>query len=102
MCGRENNMPNVGQQRSDSGIIRPRRTLSVRVRLMILAVIAIVPLLPERIHNEEFDRNERIEAAYKQARDLARQGAAEQNEVIASARALLQVVASARDVQPIR
>jgi len=63
---------------------------------MILAVIAIVPLLLERIHNEEFDRNERIQAAYKQALDVARQGAAEQNEVIASARAILQVIATAR------
>jgi len=66
------------------------------MRLMILAVIAILPLLAERIHNEEIDRNDRIEAAYRQARDLARQGAAEQNEVIVSARALLQAVASAR------
>lgn len=89
-------MPDALQQRPDSGMAQPRRTLSVRVRLMILAVIAIVPLLLERIHSEEFDRNERIEAAYKQARDLVRQGAAQQNEVIASARALLQVVASAR------
>jgi GGDEF domain-containing protein len=63
---------------------------------MILAVVAIVPLLAERIHNEEVDRNDRIEAAYRQARDLARQGAAAQNEVIGSARALLQAVASAR------
>lgn len=63
---------------------------------MILAVIAIVPLLAERIYNEELDRNERIETAYKRASDLARQGAAAQNEVITSARALLQVVASAR------
>ncbi|MBI3704911.1 MAG: diguanylate cyclase [Rhizobiales bacterium] len=89
-------MPDAYHQRSKSGIAQPRRSLSVRVRLMILAVIAIVPLLLERIHNEEFDRNERIEAAYKQARDLARQGAAKQNEVIESARALLQVVANAR------
>jgi GGDEF domain-containing protein len=63
---------------------------------MILAVIAIVPLLLERIYNEELDRNERIEATYKQARDLARQGAAKQNEVIESTRALLQVVANTR------
>ena len=89
-------MPDALRQRPDSGMAQPRRTLSIRVRLMILAVIAIVPLLLERIHNEEFDRNERIEAAYKQARDLARQGAAKQNEVIESTRALLQVVASTR------
>src|SRR5580704_975821 len=36
----------------------PRRTLSIRWRLMILAVAAIVPLLLERVHNEEFDRSE--------------------------------------------
>jgi len=63
---------------------------------MILAVIAVAPLLLERAYNEEFDRKERIEAAYKQAFDVARQGAAEQNNVIVSARAFLQVVASAR------
>jgi GGDEF domain-containing protein len=62
---------------------------------MILAVIALVPLLLERIHNEEFDRSDRIQTAYKQALDLARQGAAEQNNVIASARAVLEVIASA-------
>ena len=89
-------MPDAPRQRPDSGIARPKRTLSLRVRLMILAVIAIVPLLLERIHNEEFDRSERIEAAYKHALDIARQGATEQNEAIVSARALLQVVASAR------
>lgn len=89
-------MPDDRPQRSESRITRPRRTLSVRVRLMILAVIAIVPLLLERIHNEEFDRNERIQAAYKQALDVARQGAAEQNKVIVSAHAILQVVATAR------
>ena len=63
---------------------------------MSLAVIAIVPLLAERIHNEDFDRNDRIEAAYRQARELARQGAAEQNGVIVAARAMLQTVASVR------
>src|SRR5665213_595754 len=89
-------MVDANRQRLGSGTARPRRTLSVRARLMILTVIAIVPLLLERIHNEEFDRGERIEAAYKQALDVARQGAAEQNQVIASTRAVLQVVASAR------
>jgi hypothetical protein len=92
-------MPDARRQRPESKITRPRRTLSVRVRLMILAIIAIVPLLLERIHNEDFERNERIQAAYKQALDVARQGAAEQNQVIVSARAILQVVASARDLR---
>ncbi len=94
------NMPDASQQPPDSGIVPPKRGLSIRVRLMILAVVAVLPLLLERIHNEEFDRNERIEAAHKRAFDVARQGAAEQNEVIASARALLQVIASARQTFP--
>jgi GGDEF domain-containing protein len=63
---------------------------------MILAVIAIAPLLLERIYNEEFDRLERIEVAHKQASRLAKQGAVAQSEVIISARSLLQAVVSAR------
>jgi GGDEF domain-containing protein len=63
---------------------------------MILAVFAVAPLLLERLYNEEFDRTERIEVAYKQAIEVARQGAAEQNQIIASARAVLQVVATTR------
>lgn len=89
-------MPDAAQQRPASGSTNPKRTLSIRVRLMILAVIAILPMLGERIYREEFDRNERIQAAYKQTLDLARQGATQQNDAIISARALLQVVASAR------
>ncbi|HEU4660286.1 MAG TPA: GGDEF domain-containing protein [Pseudolabrys sp.] len=63
---------------------------------MILAIIAIVPILLERIHNEQFDRNERINAAYKQAHNIVLQAAARQNEVIVSTRTLLQVVADTR------
>jgi GGDEF domain-containing protein len=80
-------------QRADSAIARPKRTLSIRARLMILAVIAIVPLLAERIHNERFDRGERIDAAYKQALGLARQAAAVQSDVVVSTRAFLTVLA---------
>src|SRR5882757_6791665 len=89
-------MPDPNRQRPKSDASRPKRTFSVRVRLMILAVIAVAPLLLERIYNEKLDRTERIEDAYKQASDVARQGAAQQNQVIASARAVLQVVATAR------
>lgn len=89
-------MSDARRQRPDWKTARPKRTLSVRVRLMILALIAVVPLLGERIYNEKFDRAERIEAAFSQARDLARQGAAEQNAGIVATRALLQTVASTR------
>jgi GGDEF domain-containing protein len=67
--------------------------LSIRARLMILALIAIVPLVLERIHNEQFDRGERVDAAYKQALGLAQRAAAAQNDVIVSARAFLTVLA---------
>jgi GGDEF domain-containing protein len=89
-------MLDANRQRSETKTARLRRALSVRVRLMILAVIAVLPLLVERIYNEDSDRDERVQAAYKQASVLAKQGAAAQNEVIVSARALLQSIASAR------
>ncbi len=73
-----------------------KRTLSIRARLMVLAVIAIVPLLVDRVHEVELDRGERIGAAYKQALGSARQAIAAQNEVVVGARALLHAVASAR------
>lgn len=81
---------------SQVGAAAPRRTLSVRLRLMIVAVLVVLPLLAERIYNEQIDRNDRVEAAYKQALSLARQGAATQNEVLVALRAILQSVASAR------
>jgi GGDEF domain-containing protein len=88
-------MPDADRQRPEIEPARARRTLSVRVRLMILAIIAIIPVVMERIHNEEFDRSDRIEAAHKRVLDVARRGAAEQNQVIVSTRALLQVIADA-------
>jgi GGDEF domain-containing protein len=65
---------------------------------MILALIAIVPFVLERIHNEKYDRAQRVEAAYQQALGLARQAAAAQNDVIVSTRALLTVLAGTRVV----
>jgi len=63
---------------------------------MILAFAAVAPLLLERIYDEELDRIERVEIAYKQTSDLAKQGAAAQNEVLTSARALVQTLVSAQ------
>jgi GGDEF domain-containing protein len=79
----------------ENGAGRKRFALSIRARLMVLVVIAMVPLLVERIHGIEGGRIERIEAASRQALTLARQGMARQNEAIVSARAFLQVAASA-------
>jgi GGDEF domain-containing protein len=69
--------------------------LSIRARLMILALIAMVPLVLERLREEAVERTERIEAAAKQALGLARQGVAAQNEIFVSAHALLRVAANA-------
>jgi diguanylate cyclase (GGDEF)-like protein len=69
------------------------RVLGIRGRLIVLAIIAIVPLGLDRVHDLEAERAERIEAAAKQARELAQRGADKQNELLATTRAFLQVVA---------
>ncbi len=73
-----------------------QRALSIRARLMVLALIAIAPLLINRIRDVRDDRSERIAEANRQALNLARQAMSAHNEVILVTRALLQVVASAR------
>lgn len=75
---------------------RPKRTLSIRARLMLLAIIAIAPLLLDRVRDIEIDRRESIEQANRQALSLARQAMTAHNEVILVTRAFLQVVTSAR------
>ena len=68
--------------------------LGIRARLLVLALIAIVPLVLDRVRDIGTDRAERIATASKQALRLARQGMAMQNEAIVSARAFLQVIAN--------
>ncbi len=87
-------------QQAPAAIVRSPPTLSIRARLMILAVIAIVPLVLERVHNERFDRNERMEAAHKEVLALAQRTASAQYDVIVSTRTLLQVLANTRVVSP--
>lgn len=65
----------------------------IRGRLMVLAVIAIAPLVVDRIFDEQSDRAERIATAFQQARKLADEGAEKQNEQLATARSFLQVLA---------
>jgi diguanylate cyclase (GGDEF)-like protein len=60
---------------------------------MVLAVLAIVPLVLMRIHDVEGERAERFDAAARHARELAQNGADEQNELLATTRAFLQVIA---------
>jgi GGDEF domain-containing protein len=69
--------------------------LTIRARLLVLALIAILPLLFARVWSIQADRSERLEAASRQALILARQAMAAQNEALVSARAFMQVAASA-------
>jgi diguanylate cyclase (GGDEF)-like protein len=66
--------------------------LSIRARLIVLALLAIAPLMLERVHGLEAARVERTERAYNDVIDLARRGAGAQREIIDSLRALLQIV----------
>src|ERR1700680_4318203 len=72
-----------------------RPTFSIRARLLILAILAVTPLMFDRIRLLEADRTEHITGAYNQAMGLARQGVEAQQEIIVAARAVLQVVAQA-------
>ncbi len=67
--------------------------LSIRGRLIVLALLIIAPLVFERIHGLEAARVQRNEQARTEAMDLAQRGVESQREVIYSVRALLQVVA---------
>lgn len=67
--------------------------LSIRARLIVLALLAVAPLMFERIHAIEEARGEHTARAHAQVIELARRGAEAQHEIVLSARALLQIVA---------
>jgi diguanylate cyclase with GGDEF domain/HAMP domain-containing protein len=69
--------------------------LSIRARLMLLALLAVVPLTLDRVRLLEASRTERIETASNEVLDLARRGANAQLEMINATRAVLEVVARA-------
>src|ERR1700741_1305716 len=80
-----------------TGLERPRRgwpRLSLRARLIALALFIIAPLVFERVQGLEAARTNRIERAHAEVIDLARRGAESQRAVIYSVRTLLQVLAS--------
>ncbi|RAI39874.1 sensor domain-containing diguanylate cyclase, partial [Rhodoplanes roseus] len=74
-----------------------RRTprLSIRARLMLLALLAVAPLIIDRVHLTETGRVERVQTAYAEVVTLARRARDAQVETIDATRALLQVVARA-------
>jgi diguanylate cyclase (GGDEF)-like protein len=72
---------------------RHRPFLSIRARLIVLALLAIAPLMFARVHELETARGERTEAAHAEVLNLARHGAEAQRDNMYSIRALLQIVA---------
>jgi diguanylate cyclase (GGDEF)-like protein len=69
--------------------------LSIRARLILLALLAVVPLTLDRVRLLESSRTERLETASSDAVDLAKRGANAQVEMISSTRAVLEVMARA-------
>jgi diguanylate cyclase (GGDEF)-like protein len=72
---------------------RGKLRLSIRARLIIVALVAIAPLMFERVRGLERARAERSAQAHAQVIDMARSGAEAQRETAYSIRALLQVIA---------
>ena len=70
-------------------------TLSIRARLVILALLAVVPLMFDRVRLLEQTRLERIDDAAAETLEFARRGADGQREVLITAKAMLQVMARA-------
>jgi diguanylate cyclase (GGDEF)-like protein len=80
---------------------RGKPILSIRARLIVIALLAIVPLMVERVRGLERARLERAEVARNQVIDLARSGVAAQREIIESTRALLSVAARVYTKMPL-
>jgi diguanylate cyclase (GGDEF)-like protein len=80
------------QTKSHKSTRRNKPILSIRARLIVLAILAIAPLMLERVHGLEQARANRTESAHTEVIDLARHGVEAQREVIYSVRALLQIV----------
>ncbi len=71
---------------------RSKPILSIRARLIVLALLAITPLVFDRIHGLEAARAQRIDRARTEVIDLARRGVESQREIISSVRSLLQIM----------
>jgi diguanylate cyclase (GGDEF)-like protein len=81
-----------GQAKSHQPVRRNKPILSIRARLIVLAILVIAPLILERVHGLEKARANRTESAHTEVIDLARRGVEAQREIIYSVRALLQIV----------
>ena len=78
--------------KSQTSSWRHKPFLSIRARLLVLALLAIAPLILERVHGLEVARAGRTERANAEVVDLASRGVEAQRDVISSTRAILQIV----------
>jgi diguanylate cyclase (GGDEF)-like protein len=74
--------------------------LSVRARLIVLALVATAPLMFERVRALESARLKHTDRAFAEVTELARHGAQEQEQTISSVRAVLQILAAAYAKMP--
>jgi diguanylate cyclase (GGDEF)-like protein len=73
----------------------PKPRLSIRARLILLALLTLVPLMVDRVRLLEATRAERVESAHAEVLDIARRGVDAQLEIVSSTRAVMQVLARA-------
>ncbi len=81
--------------RSGSTARRATQMLSIRGRLVVLALLAVVPLMVDRVRLLEATRIERIDDTATEVLELTKHGADGQREIITTARAMLKVMARA-------
>jgi diguanylate cyclase (GGDEF)-like protein len=81
-----------GDPKSKKTSMPSKPMLSIRARLIVLALLAIAPLMIERVHGLEEARAIRTERANNDVIELARRGAESQRQIIYSVRSLLQIV----------
>ena len=91
-------LDNQAQARKPSWRSKP--ILSIRARLIVLALLVITPLVFDHVYGLQLAREHRIDRARTEAIDLARRGTESQREIIYSARALLQIVGRAYGRMP--
>jgi diguanylate cyclase (GGDEF)-like protein len=80
---------------------RGKPILSIRARLIVIALLAMAPLMVERVRALERARLERAQLARSQVIDLARSGIVAHREAIESTRAVLGVAARVYTKMPL-
>jgi diguanylate cyclase (GGDEF)-like protein len=81
---------------------RGKPLLSIRARLIVVALLIITPLIFERVRGLERARAERIQIAQTEVMDLARGGAEAQRSVVYSLRSVLQLIAGMYSKTPLQ